>query len=134
MIICQVATFSPLCTNMTLKDCTIIDKQLINAYKFRMKYTHSHAKYGIFLSICKGGLGARSFTREFLGALQREIEVYISNKNRPTSHALLSSIEEAFHQQLWRLHKDGRVPTNSSAAARANCIHISGKKTTFMTI
>ena len=96
--------------------------------------THFDAKHSIFLSIRKGGLGVHSFTQEFVGALLKDIEDYISNKNSLTSHALLSSIEEAYNQQLWRLHKDGRVPTNSSAAARANCIHISGKKTTFMTI
>jgi hypothetical protein len=32
MLVCQVATFSPICIHMTLKDYAAIDKQIIKAY------------------------------------------------------------------------------------------------------
>jgi len=62
MIVCQAATFSPICISMMLKECTLIDKQLLNAYKFRMNRMPMDAKHDIFLSEKKGGIGVRSFT------------------------------------------------------------------------
>jgi hypothetical protein len=50
MMVCQVATFSPICIHMSLKECADIDKQIIKTYQYRLKYMHSDAKHGIFLS------------------------------------------------------------------------------------
>jgi len=66
MLVCQVATFSPICICMTLQECTLIDKHLTTAYQYRMKYMPSDAKHSIFISAKKGGIGVRSFTREYI--------------------------------------------------------------------
>jgi hypothetical protein len=57
MLVCQVATFSPLCIYMTLEECATIDKQLIQAYQYRLNFKASDAKHSIFLSEKLGGLG-----------------------------------------------------------------------------
>jgi hypothetical protein len=36
MLVCQVATFSPICINMSLSDCSRVDKQLLKAYQYRL--------------------------------------------------------------------------------------------------
>jgi aspartate/methionine/tyrosine aminotransferase len=36
MFVCQVATFSPICIHMSLKECADIDKQIIKAYQYRL--------------------------------------------------------------------------------------------------
>jgi hypothetical protein len=110
MIVCQVATFSPLCIPMSLQECMNIDKQLLKAYQYRLKHTPSDAKHNIFITEKRGGLGLRSFTREYLGALIRDIEVYINNPGTAPSHALCSSIEEATKQHLWCLYQENKLP------------------------
>jgi len=50
MLVCQVATYSPICISMSLKECSSIDKQLLTAYQYRMKCMPSDAKHSIFLS------------------------------------------------------------------------------------
>jgi hypothetical protein len=62
MIVCQVATFSPMCISMMLKECTMIDKQLLNVYKYRMNHMPMDAKHGFFISEKKGGIGIKYFT------------------------------------------------------------------------
>jgi hypothetical protein len=57
MLVCQVATFWPICISMSLKECTTIDKQLITSYQYRMKCMPSDAKHSIFLSNRKGCIG-----------------------------------------------------------------------------
>jgi hypothetical protein len=131
MIVCQAATFSPICISMMLKECTLIDKQLLNAYKFRMNRMPMDAKHDIFLSEKKGGIGVRSFTQEYIGALLRDIEVYISNNNSLTTHAILSSIEENEKQYTWKLLQEGKLPHGSDMNFRARQIYISGKKCYF---
>jgi hypothetical protein len=128
MIACRVATFSPLCISMSLMECNAIDKQLINAYKFRMKFMPSDAKHSIFLSLKEGGIGVRSFTRKYIGALLRDVEVFISNTNSLTTHAILSSIEQAAKKQLWNLYKERKIPEYYSAAEQDRRIYISGRK------
>jgi len=64
-----------------------------------------------------------------MGALLRDVEVYISQDNSLTAHALNSSIEEASKQVLWNLHQKEKIPSGTSAAHRANLLNISGKKT-----
>jgi hypothetical protein len=64
-----------------------------------------------------------------MGALLRDVEVYISQDNSLTAHALNSSIEEASKQVLWNLHQKEKIPNGTSAAHRANLINIPGKKT-----
>jgi len=113
MLVCQVATFSPLCIYMTLAECATIDKHLIRAYQYRLNFKTSDAKHSIFLSEKLGGLGLRSFTREYVGALLRDIEVYISNENSLPAHALETSIEEATKQRLWNLFQDNKIPSNT---------------------
>jgi hypothetical protein len=119
MLVCQVATFSPICISMSLKECSSIDKQLLTAYQYRMKCMPSDAKHSIFLSEKRGGIGVRSFTREYMGSLLRDIEVYISNDKSLPAHALVSSIEEATKQCMWNLHLDNKLPPSSDAAKRA---------------
>jgi hypothetical protein len=128
MLVCQVATFSPLCISMTLKECEAIDKFILQAYQYRLKYMPSDAKHSIFISQKKGGIEVRSFTREYIGALLRDIEVYISNENSITTHALLASIEAAHNQQLWKLYRAERLPPGTDAALRATHLCISSKK------
>jgi hypothetical protein len=93
MLVCQVATFSPICIPMSLQDCMEVDKQLLKAYQYRLKYTPSDAKHNVLITEKRGGLGLRSFTREYLGALIRDIEVYISNPGSTPTHSLCASIE-----------------------------------------
>jgi hypothetical protein len=62
MLVCQVATFSPICIPMTLQECMGVDKQLLKAYQYHLKHTPSDAKHNVFISEKKGGLGLRCFT------------------------------------------------------------------------
>jgi hypothetical protein len=49
----------------------------------------------VFLYHAKKEVGIRSFVQEYMGALLRDVEVYISDTKSLTSHAILSSIESA---------------------------------------
>lgn len=129
MLVCQVATFSPLCIYMSLKDCSRIDKQLLAAYQYRLKYMPNDSKHNIFLSEKMGGIGVRCFTQEYVGALIRDLEVFISNKNSLPAHALVSSLEEATTKHLWLLHRASKIPAGTEAAAQIAQVTISGKKT-----
>jgi hypothetical protein len=134
MLVCQVATFSPICISMTLKECKVIDKQVITANLYRLKFMPSDAKHAIFLLNKKGGIRVCSFTHEYIGALLRDIEVFNSNNNNNnnlTVHTLISSIEEATKQCIWNFYQVGKIPSGSSAALRANQINISGKRTLY---
>ena len=64
MLVCQVATFSPLCITFSLQECATIDKQLLKSYQYQLQLTSHDAKHSIFLSKKKGGYGLHSFTRE----------------------------------------------------------------------
>jgi hypothetical protein len=64
MIVCQVATFSPICISFSLTECMEVDKHLTKAYQYRLKFMPSDAKHNIFISEKRGGLGLRSFTRD----------------------------------------------------------------------
>jgi hypothetical protein len=128
IIVCQVATFSPICISMTLKECTLIDKQLINAYKFQMNHMPMDAKHSIFLLEEKGGIGVKGLTRENIGAILRDIKVYISNNNSLTTHAILSSIEEIDKQYTWKLLQEGKLPHGSDMNTKERQIYISSKK------
>jgi hypothetical protein len=55
MLVCQVATFSPLCITMTLRECASIDKLLLKTYQHRLNYTTQDAKHAIFISKKKRG-------------------------------------------------------------------------------
>jgi hypothetical protein len=129
MLVCQVATFSPLCISMSLKECAHIGRQSLSAHQYQLKYMPSNAKHSIFMTVKKGGIRIKSFTREYIGALLRDIEVYISNDQNPTAHALVSSIEEATKQNIWNLYRDEKIPNFTTAATKASQISISGKKT-----
>jgi hypothetical protein len=56
MLVCQVATFSPIFNSMSLKECTSIDKQLLISYQYRMNYMPTDAKHSIFYRIKKVAL------------------------------------------------------------------------------
>jgi hypothetical protein len=64
-----------------------------------------------------------------MGVLLRDLEVFISNITSITTHALLSSLEEAAKNHLWKLHEKDRIPEYFSAVESARCTYISGKKT-----
>jgi len=129
MLVCQTTTFSPICLSMSLNDCSIIDKHLLNTYKYRLKHMTNDAKHSIFISEKRGGIGVQCFTIEYVGALIRDIEVFITKEDRVTAHALLASIDETKKQSLWKLLCDGKLPTYSSAYSRTNNLHISGRRT-----
>ena len=73
-------------------------------------------------------LNMPTFTRTYIGALLRDMEVHISNDGNTTSHALLTSISEATKLYYWKLNRDEKLPPASSAAARAANTNISGKR------
>jgi hypothetical protein len=76
-----------------------IDKLLMMAYQYRLNFMFHDAKHG-FLSEKREGCGLRSFTRECMSALLRDIEVHITNDNSLPAHALITSLEEATKQRL----------------------------------
>ncbi len=80
-----------------------------------------------FISEKKGGLGIKNFTREYIGSLLRDIEVFISEPGDNTAHALLASIEAASHLNIWSLYHEGRIPKDTEAFTKASNIIISGK-------
>jgi hypothetical protein len=129
MLVCQVATFAPLCISMSLQECISIDKVLLKTYQHRLNFAAHDAKHSIFISKRKGGIGLRSFTREFIGALLRDTEVYISNEGSDPTHALICSLEEATKLELWKLHAEEKIPQNTSIAHRITQYQISAKKT-----
>ena len=131
MLVCQVATFSPICISMTLKECTAIDRHLVTSYQYRLKYTPSDARHSVFITRKKGGYGVRSFTSEYVGALLRDLEVYISNSDSLPAHALLASIEAATNKCLWKLFQAGKIPEGTHAATQIGLISINGMKTSF---
>jgi hypothetical protein len=45
MLVCQVATFSPICISMSLKECASVDKQMLKAYHYQLKFMSSDAKH-----------------------------------------------------------------------------------------
>lgn len=129
MLVCQVATFSPICISMSLQECTEIDKCLIRTNQYRMNYMPSDAKHSIFVARKKGGNGMRHFTREYIGALLRDIEVYFSNPESLPAYAMLASIEAATTPCKWNLFKAGLIPTDTRAHAQAEILSLTGKKT-----
>jgi hypothetical protein len=89
----------------------------------------SDAKHSIFLSIKRGGIGIKCFTREYIGALLRDIEVYMTNYNSLPAHALVTSLEEATKQKLWRLSQNGNISNRLDTCNKKRQFNISGKKT-----
>jgi hypothetical protein len=128
MLVCQVANYSPICIDMSLEDCCEIDKRLIKAYQYKLKCMNNDAKHHIFISQRKGGLGVKSFTREYIGALLRDIEVEISNPDSMAAHALHASIEATIKKETWKLNCLSQLPSQSVAAENASNTHISGRK------
>ena len=85
-------------------------------------------KHHIFISQKRGGIGVKSFIREYIRALLRDIEVQISNPDSLAAHTMCASIAEATKKGLWELHQIDGLPSLSSAAAVARETHISGWK------
>jgi hypothetical protein len=129
LLVCQTATFSPLCISMSLKECAVIDRHLLKAYQYCLNFMPHDAKHSIFLSEKLRGLGLCSFTREYVGALLWDIEVYISNNISLPAHALITSIEEATKQKLWNLSRDNKIPEKLAISNRIQQYQVSGKKT-----
>ncbi len=88
MLVNQVATFSPLCIDMSLEDSTEIDKYQANYYHISLGYLKHDAKHNIFIAEKSDGNGLSSFTVEYMAAVIREVEVNIKNKSDPSGHAL----------------------------------------------
>jgi hypothetical protein len=130
MLVCQVATFSSICISMPLKECAFVDKQILKAYHYWLKFMPSDTKHNMFISEKRGGLGLHSFSREYIGALQRDLEVYNSNKESLPAHALVTSLEEATKQTLWMLNQEG-FSKAFEIVNRVKQFHISGKRTMF---
>ena len=128
MLVNQVANFSPICIDMSLSDCANIDRCLLKAYHYKMKCMDNDTKHHIFISQKRGGIGVKSFTREYIGSLLRDIEVQITNPDSLSAHALCASIEAASQKRLWNLYQESRLPALSTAAETAKDIHISGRK------
>jgi len=128
MIVCQVATFSPICISFSLQECMEVDKQLTKAYQYCLKFMPSDAKHNIFISEKRGGLGIRSFTQEYVGALLRDIEVFITNENTSPAHALHASIEAASQQCLWILNQQNILPRIPNLSDRFGRFLVSPKK------
>jgi hypothetical protein len=105
MLVCQVANYSPIAIDMTLSECAEIDNRLIKAYHYKMKCMPNDTKHHIFISQKWGGIGVKSFTHEYIGALLRDIEVQISNPESLAAHAMCTSIEEATKKELWMLNQ-----------------------------
>jgi len=129
MLVCQIATYSPICISMTLKECASVDRQIIQEYHYRLNFMASNAKHSIFISEKRGGIGIRSFTKEYIAALLRDVEIYTSNEDTLPAHALITSLEEATKQKLWNLKQQSRIPSNSEAFIKIDQFHMSGKKT-----
>jgi hypothetical protein len=91
--------------------------------------TSHDAKHSIFLSKKKGGYGLHSFTREYVSALLRDIEVYISNGDSLPAHALLASIDEATKQCLWTLFHAGKIPNTLACYNQIHQANIAPKRT-----
>jgi hypothetical protein len=89
----------------------------------------SDAKHNIFISEKRGGIGIQSITREYVGALLRDIEVYTTNENTLPAHALEARIEEATKQKLWNLKNRSKIPSGTEVLNRILKFPISEKKT-----
>jgi hypothetical protein len=131
MLMCQFATFSPICISMSVKECASVDKQTLKAYHYRLKFMSSDAKHNMFISEKRGGLGLHSFSREYIGALLRDLEVYISAEESLLAHALVTSLEEATMQNLRMLHQEGKIIEMCTIVNRIKQFHISGKRAMF---
>jgi hypothetical protein len=62
------------------------------------------------------------------GALLRDIEVYITNDNSLSAHALIMSVEEAIKQKLWTLNQEGRIPDIPAVQSRISQLTVSREK------
>jgi hypothetical protein len=131
MLVCQVATFSPICIPMSLQDCIQIDKCLLKSYQYRLRFMPFDAKHSIFIAEKRRGLGLRSFTREYIGALLRDIEVYITCENSLPAHALMASIEGAAQQNLWIYDQNNMLPALPNFVQQVKRYQISKKKTIY---
>eukprot|EP00590_Aulacoseira_subarctica_P005294 CAMPEP_0172416722 /NCGR_PEP_ID=MMETSP1064-20121228/3216_1 /TAXON_ID=202472 /ORGANISM="Aulacoseira subarctica , Strain CCAP 1002/5" /LENGTH=1681 /DNA_ID=CAMNT_0013154579 /DNA_START=343 /DNA_END=5384 /DNA_ORIENTATION=- len=129
MLVCQVANYSPICIDMSLPECGEIDNKLLKAYHYKMRCMTNDTKHHIFISQKRGGIGVKSFTREYFGSLIRDVEVEISNPTSLSAHSLCASLEAAIEKKLWLLHQQSRLPTLSQAAEIAERASISGRKT-----
>jgi len=129
MLACQVATFSPICIPMSIQDCHTIDKAILTTYHYRLKLMTHDAKHSIFLPEKIGGLGVKSFTQQYITALIRDIEVYISNEGSLPTHGLIASIEAATQQTMFLLMQDGKIKENLQAHNRVMTYNISRRRT-----
>jgi len=129
MLVCQVATYSPICIPMSLQESMQVDKCLLKAYQNCLHFMPCDAKHSTFLSEKRGGLGLHSFTREYMGSLIRDIEVYITNKNTTPAHALAASIEEASKRKLWIRHQNNALPNLPLFLNQVQQYQISERKT-----
>jgi hypothetical protein len=93
---------------MSLKDCANIDKAIIKSYHYRLKLMTHDAKHSIFISEAKGGIGVKSFTMQYVGALLRDLEVYLLNDGSMPTHALIASAELSIYETVQKLNITGK--------------------------
>jgi hypothetical protein len=65
MLVCQVATYSPICIPMSLQDCMQVDKCLIKAYQNRLHFMPCDAKHSTFIAEKHGGLGLHKTSNDY---------------------------------------------------------------------
>jgi hypothetical protein len=75
-----------------------------------------------------GGLGVKSFTQQYLCALVRDTEVYISNNGSFPTHSLVASIEAATQQTLWLLLQDGKIKETMQVYNKIVNYKVSGRR------
>jgi hypothetical protein len=64
-----------------------------------------------------------------MGALLRDIEVYITNDDSLPAQALITIREKATKQSLWVLDQENKVPNKLDISNKIKQFHISGKRT-----
>jgi hypothetical protein len=63
-----------------------------------------------------------------MGALLRDIEVYITNDDSLPAQALITIREKATKQSLWVLDQENKVPNKLDISNKIKRFHISGKE------
>ena len=63
-----------------------------------------------------------------MGALLRDIEVYITNDDSLPAQALITIREKATKQSLWVLDQENKVPNKLDISNKIKQFHISGKE------
>jgi hypothetical protein len=66
---------------------------------------------------------------QYVGALLRDLEVYLLNDGSMPTHALITSVEAARKNALWKLWQDDKIPSSLSIYETVLNFNITGKRT-----